>query len=439
MIRRVFIKGYKSLRDVDLKLNPLTVIVGANASGKSNLLDALGLLGKIVTSPTIAAAFDEHRGTPLEAFFVPSGGVEKLLENETLRFSLGVEIELANHVVQRIETQMRDGYGSSAPESNGSIANRHLRYEIEIEFSTLTGELRAPRESLVALGDDARQSKRTSGALLERIDLNHGLLRVENQANDFRRYPVEADRSVASTALYPPHHPSVAAFKKELEQWRFHHLRPDAMRQDSPLVSVDRLGADGSGLSGYLHTRKGNFPQSWSGISDALSMLVPAVKSIDTELSEEGMVRLAHKDAHTGNTFSSRVVSDGVLRVLGLFAVLDKTNSATTICVEEPESGIYPPRLDLIARLLDSAAFFPFPGHQKQIIVTTYSARLPEILNPRYISGDFERQAQSVLCWKDNGETKLESLATYKRYPLLTEMDPEYTLEDAILSGMGSG
>ena len=49
MIRRVFIKGYKSLRDVDLILSPLTVIIGPNASGKSNLLDALGLLSRIVT------------------------------------------------------------------------------------------------------------------------------------------------------------------------------------------------------------------------------------------------------------------------------------------------------------------------------------------------------------------------------------------------------
>ena len=70
MITRVFIKGYKSLRDIDISLNPLTVIVGPNASGKSNLLDALGLLSRIVTSRTINDAFDKHRGLPLEAFFL---------------------------------------------------------------------------------------------------------------------------------------------------------------------------------------------------------------------------------------------------------------------------------------------------------------------------------------------------------------------------------
>ena len=82
MITRVFIKGYKSLRDIDISLKPLTVIVGPNASGKSNLLDALGLLSRIVTSRTINEAFDEHRGLPLEAFSLPPGGLEELLQQE---------------------------------------------------------------------------------------------------------------------------------------------------------------------------------------------------------------------------------------------------------------------------------------------------------------------------------------------------------------------
>ena len=87
MITRVAIKGYKSFKDVALDLGALTVVIGPNASGKSNLLDAIGLLSRMVTGGTIRSAFDEHRGNPIEAFFVPPGGLDALLSSDVLAFS----------------------------------------------------------------------------------------------------------------------------------------------------------------------------------------------------------------------------------------------------------------------------------------------------------------------------------------------------------------
>ena len=150
MITRVFIKGYKSLRNIDVSLRPLTVIVGPNASGKSNLLDALGLLSRVVTSRTINDAFDEHRGLPLEAFFVPTGGLGELLQQETLQFSLGVDIELSPGVVEDTEKLIRDLRAGlprqSANDRPRRVRERLLRYEITIEFYTSTGHLRVMNE-----------------------------------------------------------------------------------------------------------------------------------------------------------------------------------------------------------------------------------------------------------------------------------------------------
>ena len=63
MLKRVHIKGYKSLLDVEAHIEPLTVLFGPNAAGKSNVLDALQLFSRLGTSKTLKDAFDApYRG-----------------------------------------------------------------------------------------------------------------------------------------------------------------------------------------------------------------------------------------------------------------------------------------------------------------------------------------------------------------------------------------
>ena len=436
MIRRVFIKGYKSLRDVDITLSPLTVIIGPNASGKSNLLDALGLLSRVVTSPTINAAFDQHRGLPLESFFVPPGGLEELMRNKTLRFSLGVDVELSPETQRQTEKlirDMREGVPSGA-ETNGHrsrnrrITESYLRYEVEIEFYIPTGQLRVANERLVALKNDSTP-KLSRKPFLERDDENYRLvLRMEGQAHP-TYHELGLDHTIVSTPLYPPHYPHLTAFREELGRWRFHYFDPGVMRQESALKAVTRLGADGADLSSYFHTLKNDSPDEFASVSRSLSMIIPAAESIDTKLSREGLIRLTYRVS--GTTYSSRVISDGTLRVLGLFAILGRSNGASTIGFEEPENGVHPRRLSLIARLLNTSAFTPV-GSQKQIIVTTHSPQLPELLNPDYSKQDFRTSASLIQCLKEDSETRFIPITAG---PLLVAQDSEYALSEALLRG----
>jgi hypothetical protein len=66
MIRRLKVRGYKSLKDVEVYFEPLSVIFGPNAAGKSNLLDALNMISRIVTRKNLKEAFEGQRGLPLE-------------------------------------------------------------------------------------------------------------------------------------------------------------------------------------------------------------------------------------------------------------------------------------------------------------------------------------------------------------------------------------
>lgn len=87
--------GYKSLADVEVKLEPLTVLFGPNAAGKSNFLDALRLLSRLGTSRTVRDAFDSpSRGTPLESFSMGPDGRKGLIEQERLVCSLEADLQL---------------------------------------------------------------------------------------------------------------------------------------------------------------------------------------------------------------------------------------------------------------------------------------------------------------------------------------------------------
>ena len=81
MLKRVHVKGYKSLADVEVTLETLTVLFGPNAAGKSNFLDALQLLTRLGTSRTLKDAFDPpYRGKPIESFRIGGGGIKGLVE-----------------------------------------------------------------------------------------------------------------------------------------------------------------------------------------------------------------------------------------------------------------------------------------------------------------------------------------------------------------------
>ena len=144
MLNRIVVKRYKSLMDVDVTLQPLSVLFGPNAAGKSNFLDALQLLSRAVSSRTLKEAFDPpYRGKPLESFTFGTNGIGDFIARDAATFSIQADLQLSPHVVEKVNQQIREmrrpPNGSGSKSSHDAVAvssvqENRLRYRIEVEI-----------------------------------------------------------------------------------------------------------------------------------------------------------------------------------------------------------------------------------------------------------------------------------------------------------------
>ncbi len=418
MIRRVRIQGYKSLQDVEIRLQPLTVIFGPNAAGKSNLLDALALLSRMVTSRTLKEAFEGHRGTSLEAFRYDATGIKGLLEREKAQFTIEVDVELSQRVVGEVEGrihEMRKGLPDVESEETARPRRRilepFLRYKITVETIPQSGVLRVLDEKLVALTADGREkAPHARKPFIYQAD-GRLRLRMEGQARP-TEHPIGLDYTLVSQPLYPPHYPHVTAFREELTRWRFYYFEPRVMRSPSPIKEADHLGPFGEDLAAFYHTLRRKNERQFEATCRALNSLVPAIEQIEVQLTPDGFVELNIVENHI--LFSARVISEGTLRILGLLAVTNPLSPATLIGYEEPENGVHPRRLRLIAELLKETV----SREGVQIVVNTHSPLFPEYFEDEML----------IICQKGPEGTRFEEFSSSG--PLLRRQEIEAGLEE---------
>lgn len=343
MLRRFRVQGFKSLQDAEVRYPQFCVLFGPNAAGKSNLLDALQALSRIGTSKTLSDALSAPiRGYPIEAFSFPSGGLAELLTRQELsKFQL--EVELA---------------------AEGSKLN--YLYRVEIGIQPASGSLLVTDEYLTTLTKSGAPKGNPSIELVG--DQLH--IRRKGKPAHPRQEQICANHSMLSDLRFSgTDYQAIEECRTELAGWRTYYLDPRvAMREAHPPADVTDIGVIGDAIAPFLYRLRAEKPRYFDAVRRTLCSLIPSVEDLTVDLDKRrGTLDIQIKQ--DGVEFSSRIVSEGTLRVLALCCIAVNPWTGHLVAFEEPENGVHPRRIELIAKLLHSLAV----DQRRQVIVTTHS------------------------------------------------------------------
>lgn len=380
MITQIEIDGFKTFQKFRLELGSFQVIVGVNGTGKSNLFDALRLLSRLADAD-LRTAFQDLRGEAGELFrLLPDG-------QPTNQIKMAVELFIDRYI--------KDSWGAEA-----ELKFTRLRYEVHIERrpdERGLERLYVTHESLAPLarGNDVWLKQHLGKAA------NGWLTRLTGgRSNPFISTSLKDDRPTISlhqdghgglkssvaervertilSGVTNTEFPHAFAVREEMRSWRFLQLNPEVLRQPSPMLAPTIVAPDGSNLPSTLARMQGEDPFLLTDISRDLANLVPGITGVEIEEDTARDRYLIRARTEDGNTFSSRVLSDGTLRMLALVTLKNDPQHRGVLCFEEPENGVHPFPLAQMAQLLrDLATDFNDPEQQelplRQLLVNTHS------------------------------------------------------------------
>lgn len=372
IISRLAISGYRSLRDVRLELAPLTVVTGANGSGKSSLYRALRLLadvaqGRIISSLAIEGGLPSALWAGPESFArsVKAGRhpVEPLVRKNPVSLKLGFSSDDYGYAID---------LGMPAP-----VPPSRFNRDPEIKAESLWTGLVLGRSNVFA--------QRRGPA----VGLRNQEGAWSSAFGNLKPYD-----SMLTHCSDPREGAELLMLRENLREWRFYdHFRTDSeapARRRQVGTRTPVLASDGADLAAAIATIQevGAEDELEIAIADAFPggsiEICEAAGSFEIVMRQHGLLR----------PLATSELSDGTLRYLLLVAALLSPRPPPLMILNEPETSLHPDLLPALARLIAKAAV------QSQIIVVSHAASLVSALQ--------DAGAQRIVLEKQLGETVVQ-------------------------------
>jgi predicted ATPase len=355
MITRIEINGFKSFHSFAVDLRPFQVFIGPNGVGKTNLFDAITLLANLAADRPLTEAFEQSRGEIGELFTNYNDGTNAKM------MSFAVEV-----LIDKTSTE-----GGKTRE----VASTRLRYELDIEHKVEKGveQLRVVNEGLLPIveandkwaKDNLPSKTRKNWVVREKrppyiatVEDDKGeitIFRNQDAPGGGREAlnVADLDRTVLGSAN-AQRYPTIHAMRQDMQNWRFLQLNPVALRLRSGSQGSATLLPDGSNMAAVIArlSRNNGKAKGTAGIVDDMKKLIPDIRNLTIKPIEGRDEFLIEVETQDGSKFSSRVLSDGTLRLLALVTLKNDPLHRGVLCFEEPENGVQPHRLKQIVDVL---------------------------------------------------------------------------------------
>ncbi len=321
-IDKITIKGYKSIRElIDFPLGEINILIGANGSGKSNFVGYFTLLREMI----------EGR---LESAVNLAGRADKLLF-------------FGPKYTKIIESRIDFGQNAYAFALAPTVDNR-LIFEYE-------------RMKFIPPGKSFEYDRF--------LGKGHGESHLKKQLN-----LEDPDRKIADYIF------------KSISSWTVYHFHDtsdtSAMRRSCSIRDYDRLRSDASNLAAFLNHLTNKYPSEYRLIVETVRLAAPFFKDFmfrPQKTGDDVLVDLEWTQKNGDYPFHASQLSDGTLRFIALAAALLQPDPPSMIVIDEPELGLHPEALDILASLMTQTR------KKTQLIVSTQSAALVDAFDPENV------------------------------------------------------
>lgn len=386
--------NFKSYREGRLPLGSLTVLIGANASGKSNALEGLRFLSWLAQGQKLSSIQYETNSSER----VVRGRVSDLCHQGESSFSIGCRLDSTEWNELSMTLTIRDGeLHISSERIDGPTSDRPL-YELDRPSQGIGTDVD------VAYNNFARGRNKPHITCSDQMAI---FVQLDSPAS-FNAKHHKSQQVIPET---------VREYQRVLENILFLDPVPARMREYS-FKTDKRLQGDGTNLSSVLFRLwKGDDSNQQTILDFIQSLPEQAIAGLDFLIGprDEVMVRLTETFGNTDRPCEAALLSDGTLRVLAIAAAMLSATEGSLVVIEEIDNGVHPTRAEHLLANIRAIA----QRRNLRVLLSTHNPALMDAL-PDNALGDV------VFCFRDpkDGNSRLVRLGDIDEFPGLVSQGP---------------
>lgn len=333
-INHIKVSGFRRLKEIDLPVRPLMVLIGANGVGKTSLLDVFSLLSSSASGG-------------LSATMSEMGGITSVLTRDDAE-TLSLFVDMAVPSYRPIEYDIH-------------LVPKGVSYAISYEMLSQARDGYSGRFKHIESYDGDIRYFEIDKEQLVRPSWEHDPLETSlYQVPKMFRQPEELRRILGSVTRYHALDVGQRAPVKLPQQ-----MKP-----------ANLPGAHGEDLVPYLYYLRESNRNRYETIEDTLRVAFPTFECLNFPPVAAGMLAMTWKDKGFNKPFFMQELSEGTLRFLWLVSLLQSPGLSTITMIDEPEVSLHPELLGILADLMREAA------NRTQLVIATHSDRLIRFLKP---------------------------------------------------------